>query len=708
MHLMQSEFPKLKGPSINPRILIVLVLIIAVVGGTVMTRFITSEQNRELLLWQNKLGLIADSRAADVDAWVERHFKELGDVVGNPSLQLYLTELLGVTDIRIAEEPPQAVYMRNLLSITADRLGFIARASKEMQSINASVSPPSGVGLAIIDRVGKILVSTSGLPAFDPILSQKVEEAPKGQSALIDIFKSENGKNRIGFVLPIFPVQTEGEVVQPIGMLVGIKNVDDALFKLLRHPGTTEKTLEAVLLRREGDNVAYLSPQDNEEDAAPKLALNTPDLDAAFAVTSPGEFAVKRNADSQLTLVTSRSIAKTPWTMMLHVNRNQAMLESDVRLRQIQFSLFLGLLAMIGGIVSVWYYGTSKRTLLLSLETQRMASRSAAQEKLLRVVADNQLEPIVIADNNNIARFANAKAAKAFRLTAPDVAGKALAALMGASYAKGYEEANKTALTRQAPFVRTWSTVGGAGAKVIHSEHIPLAHVPVEGLPVPTPGVLMIDQDITEIVNEREHRMRILRQVITMLVTMVDRRDPYAACHSACVALVARSIASDMGLDNGRIETAETAGNLMNIGKIIVPSEVLMKPSALTQDEMKQVHESMQSSIGLLEKVEFDGPVVDTLRQAQEHYDGSGPLKLKGEDILITARIIAVANAFVGMISKRSYRQALEIDNAIKILLEQIGTNFDRRVVITLAAFVENKQGREEIKKLIPSEPIAL
>jgi HD-GYP domain-containing protein (c-di-GMP phosphodiesterase class II) len=192
-----------------------------------------------------------------------------------------------------------------------------------------------------------------------------------------------------------------------------------------------------------------------------------------------------------------------------------------------------------------------------------------------------------------------------------------------------------------------------------------------------------------------------------MLVTMVDRRDPYAACHSACVATVARAVAAGMGLGHERVETAEVAGKLMNIGKIVVPSEVLTKPAALTGDEIRKIHESIQSSIGLLEKIEFDGPVVDTLRQSQERYDGSGPLKMKGEDILITARIIAVANAFVAMISVRAYRQALGQDQALKILLGEIGTQFDRRVVVALADYVENKQGRDEIAKLIPAEPAA-
>ncbi|MFA5040818.1 MAG: HD domain-containing phosphohydrolase, partial [Bdellovibrionales bacterium] len=580
-----------------------------------------------------------------------------------------------------------------------------AGVSKELSSINASVATSSGVGLAIVDTHGKVIVSTVGLPVLDETLARKVEAVPEGEASLLDIFASADGKNHMGFVLPIYPIQTEGDTIRPLGRLVAVKIVGDDLYKLLRQPGNADKTLEAVLLRKDGENVAYLSPQENEKDAAPLLALNTPDLDAAFALQSPGTFAMKKNAESRPTLMTSREIAKTPWVMLLHVDRDQALGESDVRLRQIQYSLFFALLAMIGGIVSVWYYGTSRRTLLLSLESQRMAARSAAQEKLLRVVSDNQTDPIVIVDRDNIARFANAKAAKAFRLMTSDVAGKTLSALMGAARAKEYEDANKVALVQQKTYKRSWSLGTGPGGKFVVSEHIPLPHVPVEGLQVPTPGVLMIDQDVTEIVNERDHRVRILHQVIDMLVTMVDRRDPYAASHSSCVAFIARAVASGMGLERERVEVAEVAGRLMNIGKIVVPSEVLTKPTALTEDEIKQIQESIQGSIKLLEKIEFDGPVVDTLRQAQERYDGTGPLKLKGEDILVTARIIAVVNAFVAMISVRAYRKALGQDQALRNLLGEIGTQFDRRVVVALADYIENRKGREEIAKLVPFEP---
>jgi len=699
--------PELKRPSINPALLVLLVVIIAVVGGGLAMRFVKIEAEREMLSWQNRLSLIADSRASDVETWLERHFKELGNVAANPSLELYLTVLLNNGDAKAtapAEDPAQMVFLRNLLSITADRLGFVDKTSQEIKSINADVRQPSGVGLAIIDNNGKILVSTASLGAFDAALAERIEQAPKGQAALIDMFLAPSGAQQIGFVLPIYPIESASNTPQPIGRLVGVKNVGADLFGLLHHPGATEKTLEAVLLRKEGANVAYLSPQESRSGAPATLAMTTPDLDAAYAVEHPGGFAEMKDSDAHATLMTSRVLAHSPWVMMLHVDRDQALSESETWLRQIGLSLLFALLAMIGFIVAVWYYGTSRRTMLLSLETRRMATQVEARERLLRVVADNQLEPIVIVDQNNVARFANAKAEQVFHLGAGDVAGKDLVALMGHAYAKGCVEANATALRQHTPHIRTWSKESAAGAQVIRSEHIPLDHIPVEGLPVPSQGVLMIDQDITAIVNERERRMRTMRQMIDMLVLMVDRRDPYASNHSACVAMIARAVAMGMGLDQTLVETAETAGNLMNIGKIIVPRELLTKASALTPVEKISIRESLHSSIALLKDIEFDGPVVDTLRQSQERYDGLGFLKMKGDAILVTARIIAAVNAFVGMISPRSYRQALSVEQATKNLLANIDAQFDRRVVVALVDYVENRHGRADILKLISKE----
>ena len=162
----------------------------------------------------------------------------------------------------------------------------------------------------------------------------------------------------------------------------------------------------------------------------------------------------------------------------------------------------------------------------------------------------------------------------------------------------------------------------------------------------------MMLEDITDLFDERERRARILRELVQTRVAVVDRRDPNSAHHSARVASVARAIAEAMHLDEAAVATCDIAGALMNLGKVTVPQEVLTKREALSDDELAMIRQSVLTSAELIDGVEFEGPVAETIRQIQERWDGAGqPAALAGEEILPTARIVAVANAFVGMVS---------------------------------------------------------
>jgi HD-GYP domain-containing protein (c-di-GMP phosphodiesterase class II) len=156
-----------------------------------------------------------------------------------------------------------------------------------------------------------------------------------------------------------------------------------------------------------------------------------------------------------------------------------------------------------------------------------------------------------------------------------------------------------------------------------------------------------------------------------------------------------------MGLDTPQVETAEIAGNLLNLGKILIDRDLLTKGGQLSEAERQEVRNSLQAGADLLQGVEFDGPVVETLRQAQAHWDGTGvPAGLSGDDILVTARVIAVANAFVGMVSPRAHRAALSVDQAVDELLRLVGTQFDRSVVAAFVNWLDNHGGREELANL--------
>jgi HD-GYP domain-containing protein (c-di-GMP phosphodiesterase class II) len=111
---------------------------------------------------------------------------------------------------------------------------------------------------------------------------------------------------------------------------------------------------------------------------------------------------------------------------------------------------------------------------------------------------------------------------------------------------------------------------------------------------------------------------------------------------------------------------------------------------------MRRIRDSLQTTADLLAGIEFDGPVVVALRELQEHFDGSGgPAGLKGEEIVLPARIVSVANAFVAMVSPRAYRPGVGFDQATETLLGQSGKVFDRRVVSALINYLDNRGGRQ-------------
>ncbi|MGF1610108.1 MAG: HD-GYP domain-containing protein, partial [Kiloniellales bacterium] len=151
----------------------------------------------------------------------------------------------------------------------------------------------------------------------------------------------------------------------------------------------------------------------------------------------------------------------------------------------------------------------------------------------------------------------------------------------------------------------------------------------------------------------------------------------------------------EMGLDDADRETARSAGLLMNLGKILVPESLLTRSGSISDQERRQIHENLSATVELLDGVEFPGPVVETLRQAQEQVDGGGyPRGLTGDEILTTARIVAVANAFVGMVSPRAHRPALALDRAIQVLMQAAGSLYDAAAVAALVNYLDNRGGR--------------
>ena len=168
---------------------------------------------------------------------------------------------------------------------------------------------------------------------------------------------------------------------------------------------------------------------------------------------------------------------------------------------------------------------------------------------------------------------------------------------------------------------------------------------------------------------------------IQTMVSAVEMRDPYTAGHQLRVADLACSIAAEIGLPQDKIDGIRMAGSIHDIGKLSIPAEILSKPTKLTDIEFSLIKEHSRSGYEMLKDVESPWPLAQIVYQHHERMDGSGyPRNLKGNEILIEARIMAVADVVEAMASHRPYRPGLGIEVALEEIEKNKGIFYDDAV----------------------------
>jgi PAS domain S-box-containing protein len=175
---------------------------------------------------------------------------------------------------------------------------------------------------------------------------------------------------------------------------------------------------------------------------------------------------------------------------------------------------------------------------------------------------------------------------------------------------------------------------------------------------------------------------RTMESTILALANTLELRDPYTAGHQRRVAQLGKAIALRIGLDAERAEAIYLAGMIHDIGKIYVPAEVLSRPGKLTPLEFSLVKTHVEAAYGILGPIDFSWPLADIVHQHHERLDGSGyPRGIRGDEISIDARIVAVADVVEAMSAHRPYRPGLGIDAALDEITRGKDTLFDAGVV---------------------------
>lgn len=178
-----------------------------------------------------------------------------------------------------------------------------------------------------------------------------------------------------------------------------------------------------------------------------------------------------------------------------------------------------------------------------------------------------------------------------------------------------------------------------------------------------------------------------LIQTITALATALEARDPYTRNHSRSVARLTVRLGAKMGLSRDFLYDLHLAGLLHDIGKIGVPDGILLKPTRLTEEEMRTVEGHVVWSYNILNPIKILGQVGTIVRHHHERYDGKGyPDRLAGEQIPFGSRVISVVDMFMAMTEDRPYRKGLPVEAAIKELRRVSGAQLDPHCV---AEFLE-------------------
>lgn len=673
--------------------------VIAVLGVFFVFRFVDSERQREMQDWQIRLGIVADSRAGAINDWIDDQFAAIRGLGENASLQLYVTELSLLGDDADSDELGEAGYLRNLLIATAERAKFTEPLTGP--DLNANVERVGLAGMALLDPNGKVLVATPTMPPIAGPIREFLQKTPRGERGLLDMYLGNSDQPTMGFSLPVFGIQADAGTSEVLGTIIGIRIVGDDLYRLLRQPGEIEETAETYIVRTRGPNVEFLSPlKDGTAPLRRVMARDTPDLASAYVIDTAGGFGRKVDYNNEEVLVTGRTLSAAPWVVVRKVSTAEALSAAESRLTTMLIVFILVIVVTLVMIVAVWRHGTSIRAAAAAERFRLAAERFQNLGKFLRVVTDSQPTEMIAVTAEGQYTFANKTAADNAGMDVDAMMKTTMANVMGPVRAKSFEKLNKEILLRAEEIIANQERITHINEFDDEKGHhlIRSTHYPLRGDRDHPAAVLMMLDDITELMEEREQRERVFRELVETLVDVVGQRDPYCAHHASRVGEVATAMAKEMDLDSKAIRTIDIAAQLMNIGKTRVRGEWLRREGPLTPDEIELVRTQIQKGADMLSHVEFDGPVVEIIGQVQEHADGSGrPRGLKGDEINLAARIIAVANAFVAMVSPRSYRkEGRSVEDATGELMQERDKRYDRRAVSALLHVLDNRGGRDK------------
>lgn len=598
------------------------------------------ERSRDIAALGQQHALVAASRAEAVSGWVQETRDQLAALADNPAVRLYTLGASSSGDPRAAAG--QAQYLESLLNATAARAGFgVARIA-----VRADVPVPEAPGIAVLDPAGR-LIARAGGPL--PRLAQGFDaHKPRLSVAML------GGQAALSATQPILRLQDDTGA--PVGLLYAVRLLDEGLARRLRQPGDPYASGRTILVDARG---------------TPLLAPGTEDpaqaLPEAIRKALPRDGKPWISADSTAAY---QPLAIGGLGVVRVVDADEALQEANERRRLKSLGWISGISWLAAVLLLLWRHGAAQRATSAARDAEAATAREGRARLFLQEIADRQQALILVGDADDQLEFSNARARVALHL-GQDARGVPLASLFGA-------EAETVAGLLAA--LRATASAAGPARLSLGGRSVSLS-----ALPMADGQSLLVGDDVTDVLAAEARRAAAMTALVTLLTGLIDARDPASTAHSLKVSRLAVLVGTALGLSEAERATLQLAGQLMNLGKMLVPAEILTKAGPLDAQEQSIVQSAVARAADMLAPVPFDLPVVEVIRGLNSV---SPPLP---------ARILRLVNAYVSMVSPRAFRAALPHDAALDILRAK-ATPADAPAIAAIAQSMETDAGRSALE----------
>jgi len=314
----------------------------------------------------------------------------------------------------------------------------------------------------------------------------------------------------------------------------------------------------------------------------------------------------------------------------------------------------------------------------------------------LQMIMDSVPAIIFYKDTEGRIIRANKTLANSLKIPIKDIVGKTAEDLFPKEQAENMRKDDKEVIISGKPkrnIIQPYTTPNGL-------RWLTTDNIPYKDKKGKVTGVIGLAKDIT-VQRKAEQKLqqtfqrlkKTMDATIDTMSKMIEAKDPYTSGHQHRVCQLAVPLAQELGLSEDKIEGIRIASLIHDIGKIGLPTEILSKPSKLNDIEFSLIKRHSQTGYDILKSIDFPYSVAKIILQHHERINGSGyPQGLKGEDILLEARIIGLADVVEAISSFRPYRPALGIDKALEEITQNKGILYDPEVVdVCLKLFKEKK-----------------